>query len=1121
MNAIEDDARAIFLAVLECTPDGRRNQLDAACGDNAELRARVDQLLDAHQAMGSIHGGLPVEPATIQQRLEEGKGTLIGPYKLLEQIGEGGFGVVFLAEQERPVRRRVALKIVKPGMDTRQVIARFEAERQALAMMDHPNIAKVLDAGTTVDRSLREGHGSRSEPATVETGRPYFVMELVKGVPITKYCDEHQHTIHQRVELFIQICDGVQHAHQKGVIHRDLKPSNILVAEYDDRPVPKVIDFGVAKALSQSLTEKTMFTQFGQLVGTLDYMSPEQAKLNQLDVDTRSDIYSLGVVLYELLTGLTPIDKARLQSASFDEVLRIIAEEDAPTPSSRVSMHDTLPTIAASRGIEPEKLSGVLRGDLDWIVMKALEKDRNRRYGTASSFAADLKRYLTDEPVEACPPTVRYRFAKFARRNRTALTTAALVALALVLGTGVSIWQACRATHAEIAAREDRDRALAAEAKEKAHGRILAIEAYIKAQQYQQAFDLLQEVEQILPEDPRLPELRTECSWLVTVLTDPPGAMVSRKHPDGVEEIWEQLGLTPIKDRRLARGVYQWKSEKPGYRAAETLTADRPPGSSRLALTLEVDLDAENVAPRDMVRVRPLAPGFFWPAGQITKGGISILPQFWMDRFEVTNRQFKEFVDQHGYRRKEFWEHPFEKNGEALSWEEAVSLFRDTTDRPGPATWVNGTYPEGQDEYPVSGVSWYEAAAFAKFAGKSLPTIYDWNGASGRAFMAEEIMARSNLEGSGPVRVGHYRGLSHCGAYDMAGNVKEWCWNSAGRGRRYLLGAAWDEKNYMFARQGDARAPIEREKNMGFRCVKYLPEQPPPQAFEELELPQRDFAAETLLRDDEFKLVKGLYAYDNNKPLDAIVEPQPEAAYWTHERVTVDAAYGDEPLIVHLFLPKGTAPPYQPVIYWPGANAYFQPAIADLTAEKVAFLLKSGRALVWPIYKGSYERKVQPPLAANWQWQYVVQQANDLSRSIDYLQARKKDFDLDALGYYGYCWGAGHAVRALAVEDRIKAAVLVDGGLVSAASYQRPERDPVHYLPQITIPVLMLNGRFDIAFPPKESQEPMFRLLGTNLSRKRYRLSDTSHVSALTADRTDEAVSWFDQYLGPVTRTGN
>jgi tetratricopeptide (TPR) repeat protein/tRNA A-37 threonylcarbamoyl transferase component Bud32 len=379
-----------------------------------------------------------VTAAADSSALSEQPGTTIGPYKLLEQIGEGGMGVVFMAEQQEPVRRRVALKLIKPGMDTRQVIARFEAERQALAVMDHPGIAHVLDAGAT------------------PSGHPYFVMELVRGVPITTYCDENNLPVRERLELFASVCQAIQHAHTKGIIHRDIKPNNVLVTRQDGRPAVKVIDFGVAKAIGQQLTEKTLFTNFAQMVGTPLYMSPEQAEQSGVDIDTRSDIFSLGVLLYELLTGSTPVNEEQMRKAAFDEIRRIIREDEAQIPSMRISSSDTLPAIAAHRHIEPARLSKLVRGELDWIVMKALEKDRNRRYETANAFAADVAHYLNDEHVQACPPSAAYRFGKFARRNRVALVTATLVVSTLVAGTIVSTWQAIRAETARTAEAEQR-----------------------------------------------------------------------------------------------------------------------------------------------------------------------------------------------------------------------------------------------------------------------------------------------------------------------------------------------------------------------------------------------------------------------------------------------------------------------------------------------------------------------------------------------------------------------------------------------------------------------------------------------------------------------------------------
>ncbi|HZU36037.1 MAG TPA: protein kinase, partial [Gemmataceae bacterium] len=426
-----DESQVFTHAVKLATPAEQARYLDQACAGNPELRAGVEALLRAHAGHPNFleqPASLPEETVARGVTAQSSAGlpglVLAGRYKLLEVIGEGGMGTVWMAQQTEPVKRLVAIKLIKAGLGSKTVLARFEAERQALALMDHPNIAKVLDAGTAPD------------------GSPFFAMDLVKGIPITRYSDEHRLTPRERLELFVPVCEAVQHAHQKGIIHRDLKPSNVLVAQYDDRPVPKVIDFGVAKATGQALTEESLYTGFGAVVGTVEYMSPEQASFNQLDVDTRSDIYSLGVLLYELLTGSPPFSRHELERAGMLQMLRVIREQEPTRPSAKLSTAEGLPTLAANRGTEPKRLTALVRGELDWIALKALEKERSRRYGTASALAADVQHYLADEPVQACPPSAWYSFRKFVRRHRVAMLASVLVCSAIVLGAGGIAWAA-------------------------------------------------------------------------------------------------------------------------------------------------------------------------------------------------------------------------------------------------------------------------------------------------------------------------------------------------------------------------------------------------------------------------------------------------------------------------------------------------------------------------------------------------------------------------------------------------------------------------------------------------------------------------------------------------------
>ncbi len=782
------DEESVFAAALETNPDQREAFLNGVCAANPALRASVEALLQAYEQAGGFLNPDPEGQPTIDHApISERTGSTIGCYKLLEQIGEGGFGVVFMAEQQKPIQRKVALKVIKPGMDTREVVARFEAERQALALMDHPNIARVFDAGAT------------------ESGRPYFAMELVKGIPITDYCDKTHLTPEERLRLFVSVCNAVQHAHQKGIIHRDIKPSNVLVTLHDSKPVVKVIDFGVAKAINQRLTERTLFTKFAQLVGTPMYMSPEQAELSGLDVDTRTDVYSLGVLLYELMTGVTPFDKKRLSEAGYDEVRRIIREEDPPKPSTKINtLGDSATNISMHRRMEPKRLSAWLKGDVDWIVMRALEKERTRRYETAKDLASDILRHLSHEPVDASPPSLPYRTRKFVRRHRigVAATTAAVLFVALLVSAGWHVSRAeleKRATQAEKALidrklrdqeRENADR-LAQEARKREesdkerqlaerHARDLKwlmeealpdIETLKNAQRWQEAFQLAQRAREKFPDDKRVQQaaLDVTCAW--SVVTDPPGAAVQWKPYEDVDAPWQTLGTTPLERVSLARGFYRWTVTRDGFEPTEGCAGPQD-------VNLRLVLDRPDPARAGMVHVR----------ASLSEREVD----FWIDKHEVTNAAFKRFVDAGGYQDQKYWKHPFYTDGHEIPWDEAMKKFMDSSGQAGPRIWKDGACPEGEEDFPVRGVSWYEAAAFAEFAGKTLPTVYDWELAAGGNY-SNWIVKGSNLRTAGPRKVGERHGIGPYGTCDMAGNVKEWCINGSGGGRRFLLGGAWHE----------------------------------------------------------------------------------------------------------------------------------------------------------------------------------------------------------------------------------------------------------------------------------------------------------------------------------------
>jgi len=1093
--------KSLFLAASDFADTKERAiYLKRECGADHELLARVEALLRADDA--SPLPELKLEDATgayanngRSQDHSDAKqliGTVIdGKYKLVEEIGEGGMGNVYMAQQTEPVRRAVAVKVIKAGMDSKAVLARFDAERQALAMMDHPNIARVLDAGTT------------------DNGRPFFVMDLVKGVPITEFCDGRKLTPHERLELFVPVCQAIQHAHLKGIIHRDIKPSNVLVALYDDRPVPKVIDFGVAKAAGQPLTDRTLMTGFGTVVGTPEYMSPEQASFNQVDVDTRSDIYALGVLLYELLTGGPPFTRKELEKAGVLEMLRVIREKEPSKPSTKLSTADGLPTLAAKRGTEPAKLTKLVRGELDWIVMKALEKDRSRRYESANGFAIDVQRYLANEPVSAHPPSISYRLRKFVWRQRSTVF-GVVCGIALVATISAATWMYWGERQAAENARQVKD----------ALEKLPLVQQAIRTEQYEVAFDMLTQVQPLIADHPALPELWEQCSKKCSIVTNAAGADVWCRVYDQSDAVWRHVAHTGDRPIEVAipRGEYLWRVTKPGY---YEVTGLRPPAQ------VWFTLDRVDSIPSEMIHI---------PKGTPNRPGMAFsnkfesveLPAFLIDRYEVTNAEYDRFVKTGGYDRSEYWHDlPFiGADGQAIRWGNVKPLLVDQTGRPGPATWRNGTFPPGENDHPVHGVSWYEAMAFARFAGKSLPTIYHWVQASqielSVVLAGSPIITRSKF---GP-KIQSVKSLNEPGFYGTfgtMGNVKEWCFNDTGNGQRFILGGGCGEPIYMPLTL-DSSSPLQRNEFYGFRCVKFLNDEKGPAAAWETTgrvpwptPPKR----EDLMDAATFRLVvHDRFTYDRSSPLDVTSE-QIDEGDWIHVIAQINAAYRDakgrwERMSLHLYLPKGidAQKGYQTIVYFPGGDAVMLPRIRPLPEEYgLDALVRSGRAVLRPVYQGTYERRFASFDAdARTEEERQLSLGQDLMRAIDYLQQRG-DVNMDQLGYYGFSWGASAAGSLVAVEPRFRAAVFEAGGLSNdPLRKERALLEWRHCLPLIQIPVLMINGQADPIYPVKESQEPLFELLGSAI-KEHYVHPNGNHM--LPHDvKFGKALQWFDAHLG-------
>ncbi len=959
----------------------------------------------------------------------------VSRYRILGQLGAGGMGIVYEAEDTR-LGRRVALKFL-PGDVAKDPAAleRLRREARAASALSHPNICTIHDIDQDGDRH-------------------FLVMERLEGQPLAEKIAGRPLPLDELLPLAVQIADALQAAHAKGIIHRDLKPSNIFVTRETQA---KLLDFGLAKIVPEArAVGETSLTSSGETPGTLVYMSPEQVQGKPLDA--RSDLFSFGVVLYAMATGTLPF-KGESSLAIAEAIL-----------------HDRPATPAQSN---PE-----LPPELGQIITKALEKDRELRYQSAQELRDELKQLLL-----SLAPLPAASFSRFTR-------SVTLVLVAIIFGLAlVAFWLVRRNARIQWARNEAVPRA----------------SDLVDRGRYTEAFQLAERAERYIPSDPVLRKLWPEMAAAVTIHSQPEGAAVYLREYDSNDNAWEYLGRTPIEKRRLPRVFFRWRVEKPGFEPVYRATGWLP---------------GYPLSPKDpqytfaLQKLGSVPPGMVFINGgnfKLSIAGLDHLdavrvPDYWLDKYEVTNQEFKQFVTAGGYTRPEFWKEPFLQNGRVIPWQRAMEQFRDKTGRPGPASWSMGDYPEGQENYPVSGVSWYEAAAYAQFAGKRLPTIYQWNRASGASAISL-IVPLSNFGSQGPVKVGSTSAMSTFGTYDMAGNVKEWCWNES-HGKRYILGGAWSDPAYMFTDE-DAQDPFRRSPTYGFRLAQYSADAAAPMMAAVPEL-SRDYSREKPVSDEVFRVYRSLFAYDK-KPLDANLEESDNGGSETYrvERVSFTAAYGNERVTAYVFLPKAGKPPYQTVIFFPGSDAI---ARRDDVPQlwRFRFLLKTGRAVVYPIYKGTYSRgdelNSDYPAPTSTYRDHVIYWSKDLGRTIDYLESRG-DLDHDRIAYVGFSWGAAMGAVLPALEPRLKTLVLVGGGFMFQHTY--PEVDAVNFAPRVTQPTLMINGRYDHFFSVELLQDPMFRALGTLIGDKRHVLLDSGHTPPNDL-LIKETLDWLDRYLGPV-----
>jgi serine/threonine protein kinase/formylglycine-generating enzyme required for sulfatase activity/cephalosporin-C deacetylase-like acetyl esterase len=1026
----------------------------------------------------------------------------IGDFRVEKRIGSGGMGVVYQALQ-LSLNRRVALKVLPLGAAGAATVERFHREARAAAQLRHPNIVTIyaegaeshvcyfameMIEGEDLDHVIKDLRRARSPGGTAadasagqdapaaESWTPEGDTEHAPDPPnILRSCVSSRQYFDTVARLVAEVAEALDYAHGAGIIHRDVKPSNLILS-HDGRLV--LLDFGIAR----SGAEPTM-TMSGSFIGTPRYMSPEQIAGGVRNADHRCDIYSLGVTLYEMLT-LAPLFDGETQERILGQIL------------------NTEPR-------RPRQIDRRIPVDLETICRKAIEKDPQRRYATAGEFAADLRRYLGGRVIRARRPGPGAHLIKLVRRHKAVCALACLLAAACATAGGIG-WRHYTTRWAQQFAMAEIDRLM-------------------EQDKYFAALTLAEKVKRYIPNDSLLADRWPRLFRDYAVTTKPSGArLYIREYYEG-NTGWKYLGRSPLAHARIPFGTCRWKVTRPGFMTLETVQSNDvpPPHIERASLAtqeLSFTLHENGSFLDDMVWIPPSEMDQKYMFHGERK--VPSAPAFLIDKYETTNRQFKEFVDSGAYENQEFWQEPFIKEGRTLSWSQGIALFCDRTGHRGPADWKDGTYPPDQGDYPVGGISWYEAAAYTRFRGKDLPTIFHWAAAARAKDVPSRITDLSNFS-EAPAPVGSCRGMGRFGLYDAAGNVREWCWNALedDAGQRAILGGAWDENPYVFV-NGVARSPWDRNIRNGVRCVRY-PEgraAVPEVALAPAQHRHRDLSNFRPVPDDVFQsYVDTWYRYDRTELNVKIESVDEELGYCRRERITFDASYPNERVIAYLHLPKGVQPPYQIVIWWPGGNARWEPWSEKAYAHELVCIIASGRALVVPFYKGTYERSLGPNLYPPDGIQcrnLYVQESQDMRRTIDYLQTRT-DIDTDKLAFVGLSWGAQIGSVMIATEDRFQTGILLVGGICACARH--PTADPANFAPRVRIPMLMLNAKDDSIFPYQTAQKPLFNLLGTPSEHKRHILFPGEHSIAWEYRKQyqKEIRDWLDKYLGPVRRIEN